>query len=186
MTIGVGQFFTGQWIVKDSPLTNYPWHTQLITDLANVAVELNRTVLLINSDVEIYGDQSKLTAPLADGKQVVGIRWNYSDGKHHQAKREQWGLDAFSITPDFARSLPRLRLRIGRPMWDYWLPLHSRTIGQPMHFIGEALFYHHSHEIHWSNADWNMAAKWVSEHYNYDFGTWAKPFRNSLPFPPGE
>lgn len=173
-----------RWIENDVPNENYERHMQRIKHLANVATVIDQTILLINSDIEIYGGQGMITGPMAEGKQVVGIRWNYPENDYESAERERWGLDAFSFTPELARSLPELDLTIGRPMWDYWIPLHSRISNQPMEFIGQRLFYHQSHNILWSQDDWHKGAKIVSDHYSYDFGPMAEPFRNSLPYPP--
>lgn len=175
-----------EWIGNDAPLSDYSWYTQKINDLADVATRIRKTVLLINSDIEIYGDQQKITDPLENGDQIVGIRWNYDGNDYRTARRELWGLDAFSFTPDQAASLPRLPMRIGRPLWDYWIPLHARLNNWPMHFVGERLFLHQSHKIHWSKSDWDMAARWVSERYDYVFEDLATNFRNSLPYPPDQ
>lgn len=174
----------GRWITNDTASEHYSRNLPRINHLADVATEINHTILLVNSDIEIYGDQRKIIEPLSDDKQIVGIRWNYDGQDHQSAKREQWGLDAFSFTPEFARSLPQLALVIGRPVWDYWIPLHSRTVGQEMHFIGDRLFYHQSHKMHWRQADWIMGAKMVNDTYGYMLKENNRTFRHSLPFQP--
>lgn len=174
------------WHANDCRESDYVRPTQRITGLANVATELQQTVLLVNSDIEIYGDQRRVIDPLADDKQIVGIRWNY-DGEHYEAAgRERWGLDVFSISPAYAQSLPELGMEIGRPFWDYWIPTHSQSIGQEMHFIGERLFYHMSHAVQWTMDEWKQGERRASEHYGVTYGDWAEPFRSSLPFTPYE
>lgn len=173
-----------QWIANDDVGTAYDTPTQRIVDLANIATLLDQTVLLINSDIELRGDQQLITEPLSRGEQVVGIRWNYRDQNYKTATREKWGLDAFSFTPELAQSLPRLELSIGRPFFDYWLPYHSRRIGQSMHFIGDRLLFHKTHDLLWSQSDWSRGCEWVCQHYDCDFDTMARDFRRTLPFPP--
>ena len=173
------------WIVNDTLAgESGSKPTQRIYDLIQTAVTLGRTILLVNSDIEIYGDQSLVIDPLRQGQQVVGIRWNYTDKCYHESVREQWGLDAFTFTPEQAKTFPELPLEIGRPIWDYWVPLHSQQHGWPMHFVGERLFYHQAHEILWSKDQWNQAVQHVTSHYGQRFEHQAVSFRNSLPYPP--
>lgn len=171
------------WIVNNENGSDYAKPTQRIKDMAMVASTLNRTVLLINSDIELYGDQSTIIDPLERGEQTMVIRWNYDDNLD-DAQREQHGIDAFSFTPAQAIDLPDLPLSIGRPFFDYWIPYHSRQSGLPMHFVGERFAWHQRHELNWSEDDWFRGAEWFCEHYGEDFDFMRAEFRGSLPFPP--
>lgn len=178
------------WIACEETTTDYPTATQRIVMLARVAILLDRTVLLINSDIEVHGPRQRLIDALAKPKtQVVGIRWNYWQGQHKSAKREQWGLDVFSFTPEMAATLPLdAPLGIGRPMWDYWIPCHFRSLGYAFDFIGEPFFFHPAHPVHWSQRDWDFGAKWVMDRYGFSRFNMADSvaFRGSFPFPPEE
>jgi hypothetical protein len=170
------------WVITDRLSEKYPRPTVLIYDLARLSIKLGKPVLLINSDIEIYGPQSRLK--VQDKTLTVGIRHNYTDGLL-TAEREPWGLDAFIFTPEMAETLPDLQFGIGRPMWDYWIPLHFQRKGFHMDFVGEPFFYHKAHPVHWSHEDWCMGAEWVSLHYDYDFESFADVrFRGSLPYGP--
>lgn len=171
------------WHACEDVSTIYDRPTQTVWSLAQLAVHLDKPILLLNSDIEIHGPQSMLLDPLLDGCQIIGIRHNYAS-RWWQSKREEWGFDAFSFTPDQARSLPRLPLGIGRPVWDYWLPLHFRKQWGQQEFIGEPFFYHKIHAIHWSRDDWDIGARVLSDAYDYPIGCISKALRNSLPFPP--
>lgn len=149
-----------EWVVSDDQGTEYNFPTQRI----NALVDQSQPFLLINSDIEIRGRQERLLEILASGKVGVGIRYNYS-GHWRTGKREGWGIDAFLMRPEQARTLPQTQFCIGRPMWDYWLPYHFDAIGQPMEWVGEPFFYHQSHPVHWETTDLDRGRKWIEEAY---------------------
>jgi hypothetical protein len=143
-----------QWIESaDSP--------PLIHDLASVAVKLDRTVMLINSDIEIRGEQRLIRNAIAAGA-MIGIRHNY-DSQWWQAKVEEWGIDVFSFTPQVAAELPRIPFRIGQPMWDYWALHFFRD--RPQKWIREPLFFHQAHALRWTQSQWLAGLKLFTDHY---------------------
>jgi hypothetical protein len=173
-----------QWIEDDQTSQSYPRKTQRIRNLCRTAIEIGRPMLLINSDCEIYGDQSLLLDKIADRSLVAGLRWNFRGSCYAKARRERWGIDAFYVTPEMAWSLPDLDFAIGYPMWDYWLPCHFLSLGYEMRFIGEPLIFHHSHKSHWLQKDLDLGASWVRTHYGDELGGNPETLRRQLPFPP--
>ncbi len=89
------------------------------------AREIGQTILLINSDIEIHGEQRVIREAIETGV-LVGIRHDYKD-QWWTGSRFIWGLDAFSFTPEQAAELPYDPYCIGKPVWDYWLPQHFRS-----------------------------------------------------------
>lgn len=172
-----------QWHVCDEVPTEYQTRTQSIHALAQTAAAIGQTIMLINSDIEIHGEQRILREAIADGV-MVGIRHDYAHN-WWLGSRFIWGLDVFSFTPDQARALPYRPYAIGKPVWDYWLPQWFRSIGQRMHFVGEPLFFHRVHPTNWNEAEWLMAAGWFADQFGF-MRTMAESvdFRKSLPFPP--
>jgi hypothetical protein len=158
----------------------------LIRTLATVAVKLDRTILLINSDIEVYGQHERLAEHLADPmSQTVGIRFNYANGDYESAVIEPHGLDVFSFTPAMARSLPGSPLCIGKPVWDYWVPCHFRSLGYKFNFIGDPMFFHSKHDIQWSGEDWMTGARWLEANYPNEFSVAScVEFRRTFPYPP--
>ncbi len=173
------------FITCDDIGTHMSRPTQTIKSLCGIAEQLGRTILLINSDIEIYGAQETLTEKIKDDTLTMGIRWNY-DRDPAAASRFVWGIDAFTITPEFSRSLPDLPLQIGHAMWDYWLPLHAQQSNVEINAIGEPFFFHENHKQHWLESDWYTAAAWVSDHYHFPIRDYPESvvFRKSFPFPP--
>lgn len=172
----------------ESLRTAYPqvthWHPvdesqpPKIHQLAQIAVDQNTTALIINADIEIHGQQLLIRNAIASGM-LVGIRYNY-ESDWWQGTREPWGIDVFGITPEIAQTLPDLELRIGRPMWDYWLPHHAKLHQFPMSWINEPLFFHRSHSLAWTQEDWQQGAKVFCQYYGVDIATdWAK-YRHGL------
>ena len=174
-----------QWHESDGILSKYARPTQRINSLANIAIKLSHPILLINSDIEIHGPQSMVREPHAAGRVIVGIRHNYRNHWWADSSRFVWGVDAFAITPELARSLPESPLEIGRPMWDYWLPYHCKLYGSAMEWIGEPLFYHREHPINWSSSDWKIGADWIEKQYGISISKEStREFRDQFPYGP--
>ncbi len=107
-------------------------------------------------------------------------------GKEYvSSSREPWGLDVFVLSPEMAESLPELDFAIGRPVWDYWLPMHFRELGYDFNFIGEKLFFHMTHPVHWSQQSWYLGAKWLDQEYGQLLDMASEEFRNEFPYGPG-
>jgi hypothetical protein len=108
-------------------------------------------ILLINSDIEIHGQQSILKKALNHGM-AIGVRHNYT--RHWwQSERENLGIDAFSFDRKSAKKLPNTPFRIGKPWWDYWVLDHFRKVNQS--WIAEPLFFHRHHSPSWNDDDWD-------------------------------
>jgi GT2 family glycosyltransferase len=166
------------WHVCDEKTTGFKTNnTPRITSLTDVAIERDQPILLLNSDIEIHGAQSRLLDAIAPGCMTIGIRHNY-DSEWWRGSRERSGLDAFYLDPDFARSLPRLELGIGKPAWDYWLPLHAIRSGIPTRWIGYGLFFHKIHELLWSRRDRHLGCVALKSAY----GPNADSMRRLWPF----
>jgi hypothetical protein len=138
--------------------------------------------LLINSDIEIYGDHTAIDEALAlPDRLSIGIRYNHDAGSNRRrSQREGAGLDCFLLTPEMAETIPDLPFMIGMPVWDYWLPYHFRRLGYAFHWIGEPLFFHATHEIQWSREDWVRGSSWLNDHYGVDLEYGSTTFRESL------
>lgn len=173
------------WSISNVEVGCYSRETQPIKSLVAIAREVG-TILLINSDIEIYGSQSEIVQRIAGDKRlVVGIRFNYKPNPGFRAVREKYGLDAFVLTPEMAASLPDSPLSIGKPVWDYWLPAHFRKLGYAMDFIGLPLFFHQKHALGWNDEEWMFGGRWLESHYGDEFTVNdCVGFRRSLPFPP--
>lgn len=162
--------------------TLYEKPTQRITNLLRVAAETRQQTLLINSDIEIHGDPQILDRALEQPERLtIGVRWNHEPTRaKHTAIREQWGLDAFCISPEMAVSIPDAPFGIGKPVWDYWLPACARKQGVRFHWINEPLFYHESHALAWSQAEWQLGADVLMEQCDNCLQYGSADFRLSL------
>lgn len=168
------------WIVEDDQPTLFTRKTQYVHRLVRAAVDLDARPLLINSDIEIFGDQKLLTS-IPEDVAMVGIRHNYSDTPK-SSMREGYGLDAFLLPYRFAQSIPETCYAIGKPFWDYWLPWLMDREGVTQQWIGSPLFYHQSHPLHWNEADWLLGREWFESEYRV-FVSWEE-WRRSKPYPP--
>jgi len=151
-----------------------------INALAKVATQTGSVALLINADVEIHGEQRLIREAIASGT-LIGVRHNY-DSQWWQSKPEQWGMDAFSFTPEAALRLPNLDLRIGRPVWDYWILDYFKS--SQMNWICEPLFFHKTHELGWSAEDFKAGFEKLQQAGSAIDQPYGAVFRKSFPYPP--
>ena len=167
------------WVEENNTTTRYDRPCQLIYRLAQVAVEIGQPILLINSDIEIYGEQ----IPIPDARAlIVGIRHNY-ENDICLAEPERWGFDAFVITPEMAATLPEdMPTAIGQPFHDYLTVIHFQSLGYTLDFWGDPLFYHENHEVQWDHSSQHIGSDWARHRYGYDGDNLR--WRNALPFPP--
>jgi hypothetical protein len=166
-----------RWISSDPP---DGCKTQRINALLEVAVRKSSPILLINSDIEIYGDQERLFKLIANRVGCVGIRYNY-EMHPGVGTQEAWGLDAFLVYPEQVKQFPVVDYSIGKPMWDYWLPWQIMELGGKLDWIGEPFFFHESHPITWTGNECVRAREDFAVRFSaFDWGDW----RRSLPFPP--
>ena len=162
-----------RWLVRDAP--GCP--TQRINQMLTCSIVDDQPVLLLNADIEIYGDQSRWLSLISKRKNAIGIRHNY-DSHPGDATIEEWGLDAFLVYPEQVNQLTKVKFSIGRPMWDYWLTVELERISDACEWIVEPFFFHRSHPVAWSQADCTAAREaYTSQFGTMDWTTW----RNSRP-----
>lgn len=142
----------------------------------------SEAVLLINSDIAIYGEQLRITSAIAQRRSIAGVRWNWV-GHPGRGIRENWGIDAFLLYPEQIRTFPDLDLAIGQTLWDYWVPYHLEQRGFPCEWIGDPYFFHREHPKHWGTESLAIGTSILSSHYDpkYCWDTW----RRSMPFAEG-
>lgn len=174
------------WCVRRSlPVVNsiYNRPTQPISNLLRVGIDGGIPFMLINSDIEIYGDPVVLSTALHFSDCLnIGVRYNHTVGttRFHSVK-EGAGLDAFLLTPKLASLVPLdLPFSIGEPWWDYWLPHHFRSKGVPFHWMDKPFFYHEKHELAWSIDDWHKGKEIMNKHYVNDSEYGSMTYRNNL------
>lgn len=165
------------WHVSSDQTQGFSRSTATINSLADVALELNRRVLIVNADCEAYGCPRVVTDLLRDDRLVMGVRHNYAVSRDVDAVREQWGIDAFVLTPAMAAELPRLGFGIGVPVWDYWLPFHFRELGYELRLVEPAWLYHRQHVPGWLRSDWVHGASLFAVRYDYDMLNRSDAFR---------
>ncbi len=173
-----------EWKTTEDMATDYPWPTPKISAIIKAGKDTGDRFMLINSDIEIHGDQDILTKAMAFNGVTVGIRHNFNR-KWYQSEREVFGFDAFVMSREVANEIPDMPFGIGKPMWDYWLPIHFQSKGISMEFIGKPFFFHKKHQIHWDLKQWMMGLNWVRGKYETDLTAEnSTEWRRRLPFGP--
>jgi hypothetical protein len=167
-----------KWIEDEDTTSVYTYPTQKIVNLARTAIELESAVLLINSDIELYGNQDWVT--FDERNQFVGIRWNY-DIRPQLSTEFQWGLDAFTFTPRQAAFLPAdMPYGIGQAMWDYAIPAIMQYHGVSTNLLHRPLLYHRNHQQNWSESGWHIGADWLAEKFGVRISWGSGDYRQSL------
>lgn len=173
-------------VAREDLTTLYDRGTQFVSSLIDVGIETALPFMLVNSDIEMSGDVKLLDAALSNPDRLtIGIRYN-----HHattpisKAVRELSGLDVFLMTPELATTVPRAPFGIGKPVWDYWLPTHFRSIGTAFHWIREPLFFHEKHKLGWTQSEWTAGRDFLDMTYGVELGYGCSRFRASLDIEP--
>jgi len=168
-------------VACDDLTTLYDRRTQFVSSLILVGIETGRPFMLINSDIEISGDVRRIDEALQyPDKLTIGIRHNYHPGRKQKAFREPSGLDVFLMTPELAATVPQAPFGIGKPVWDYWLPLHFKTRGTAFNWIDSPLFWHEKHRLGWTRKEWEIGKDFLNGQYGVELGYASGEFRASL------
>lgn len=154
------------WIECNDLSTMFKKPSQKINTLLNVSIDINKPIILINSDIEINGTIDQLNKFPG-----IGIRNNYDKWKH-KSSLEIEGIDIFLITPDIAEKISQTEFAIGRPFWDYWLAYELDMNVKNIHIVTNT-FYHKNHNIQWNKDeckigfDYMINTHQIQEHYNW-------------------
>lgn len=160
------------WPVEPSKLFDRP--TPRIRDLMRLGS--GSPILLINSDIAIYGPQRWLLDALETRTAIAGVRHNWTEHPG-DAEQELWGLDAFLLFPEQIESFPLLDLGIGQPVWDYWVAFHLQSMNFDVRCLNDRLFFHRKHVLNWSLEMTNPGIAELESHYGKgDWNKWRRAF----------
>lgn len=154
-------------LASNEVATIYDRPVQKVSSLIRAGMLTGSQFMLINSDIEINGNVSILSEAIkAQDRLTIGVRYNHESGTSREtARRETAGLDVFIMTPEIAAKIPNMEFGIGKPAWDYWLPHQVRLNGIKFNWIRRQLFFHESHQLGWSNSDWQIGHDMILRNY---------------------
>jgi len=166
-------------IESDDTAGGYDRPVLRVNAIVNAGIETGGMFALLNSDIEIAGDVSPINRAMnSPDRLTIGVRQNHAVGAIKSTSiAETAGLDVFCMSPKLAETIPEMPLGIGKPGWDYWLPLHFRSIGVRFNWITQPLFFHEAHPRGWSVSDWDRGHDMIFEKYNQSI---AGAFRQRL------
>lgn len=147
--------------------------TPKIRDLISLGGDL--PILLINSDIAIYGNQQLITKAISNQRSFVGVRQNWTHHPGH-GDTEPWGIDAFLLFPEQVKTFPDIDLAIGQPFWDYWVPYHLEQNNFAIDWITYPYFYHKNHPLNWDQKSHTTGNIILNNHYGYniDWSDWRR------------
>ena len=107
---------------------------------------------IINSDVMFTATAGEVRSKLDQGVPICGQRWECNEWWDPQAVFTA-GFDFFFFHGGLKRHLSPSHFRIGKPAWDYWVPMRLLEHG-PLVLITEPLAFHVKHETRWNAEDY--------------------------------
>ena len=118
-------------------------------------IKENGSALIINSDIEIYGD-----VEIKDEPKTIQVfsRNDYAVNINNSIKFNS-GFDAFYLTKEFCMWIPKSRLVIGQCHWDYYLPLMAIKHGFILKSPDKSNMYHKKHKLQYDGGKWKQTAR---------------------------
>ena len=108
---------------------------------------------IINSDIFLKVKASAVRAKLdASHASLIGQRWECNEWREPQNVFEL-GFDYFFFHGRAKPAIASSVFRIGRPAWDYWIPLKLLQAG-PVVLVTEPLALHVKHPYRWPQAEY--------------------------------
>ena len=147
------------WIECDDVSKLFAVPSQKINNLLNVSLDINKPIILINSDIEINASKEILNSFPS-----IGIRKNYSKYKS-MSEIENEGIDIYLLTPEIISNIPQSDFAIGRPFWDYWLLYHLEQMIPEINILNNS-FYHKKHPVQWNKSECDIGFYYMRDQYN--------------------
>ena len=118
------------------------------------------SILLINSDIVLRDEKNDIGRYLqwSPNGLVIANREDHN-GSFAGSVRYEFGFDAFIIHSKFYDSIPQTMFCMGQTWWDYWLPYRFINTGKTVVCVREPIFYHQSHAVQYSQAEWVKMTK---------------------------
>ncbi|GAB5444388.1 MAG: hypothetical protein Fues2KO_47370 [Fuerstiella sp.] len=118
-----------------------------------LAAEARTTpVIVLNSDLEVYGSQADFVEAWSQPGVCLGYRWNYKDIT--ESVQEYWGIDAIKIEPAMVEHLRQDELcALGAPGWDWLVPTLLVSKGFRHVAINQPQFFHQIHSRAWTDEE---------------------------------
>jgi FkbM family methyltransferase len=140
--------------VPETTKADFGKHFVPIHTMLDWAAGRDVPALLINADIELRLSEWELKRArwLSAGGLCYFIRYN--DTGTGGPEREPYGIDAFLFHGRDVAGFPRSIMSMGRPFWDYWLPLAFARRQGPSYSVEFPAAFHRTHALGWSLDDW--------------------------------
>lgn len=130
-----------------------------IDEALRYAKEIDSTVMLLNSDIELRGDTDKLYKLERENRDgLVTISRHDHAGDYVNGTAYWDGIDGFMFHGRDAHVVPCSFLSFGQCFWDYLLPIAFNRAGRPVYDAKATLLWHRQHSQNWDWNDWYSTA----------------------------
>ena len=132
-----------------------------INDMLDLGKELDKDVLLINSDI--------ILTDFPQPKEGIGIitRYNFKDDLTI-AKEFRWGFDAFIIPNKHLNIFPPSMFALGACWHDFFYPYTAITKKVKVYFVTEKIAYHKDHPVQYHPNEWKKFGEYFRFHFNLE------------------
>lgn len=141
-----------------------------INAIFDFAKEINASICLINSDIELKTDIDTLKR--IENKMERGLvmanRVNYDHG--YNGYQYTQGIDAFFIHKKFLNEYPQTSFCLGQCFFDYFIPYWAIGMGVETFFVKQDIIYHKNHAAQYSQDNWIRTGHhfmWLTNMYQF-------------------
>jgi len=133
------------------------------------------SVLIINSDIILefslaYNKLSVFRLTLCNEGLVVIKREDFNNDDRSDAKRYDYGMDAFLIHKKFLNIFPQSVYCMGQTWWDFWVPYTALKNKLPIYLVREPMAFHKAHNTQYTAKEWVRMTNYFQWEQNMKLG----------------
>ncbi len=118
------------------------------------SINSNNHIVIINSDIILSSNIKNIFDKKLIESLVIATRWEIDNNNTQNSYPFIHGYDFFMFPTKYIRLFKNQNYVIGRPWWDYWIPLIAIKANIPVHHIKNKLIFHRTHKTNYDQDSW--------------------------------